>query len=126
MDFHFNRENDQQVEIGEIDDRVKQQQPDAEEEKRNERIKEFFRKIAGEDLEVDWIELKQILDYAMKNGIYFHNIQIISHLQLSVLWSSTRIWCFGSTVFYEFPFGNITTTQCTRMCIGLSTWSLKE
>ncbi|XP_065200380.1 calpain-A isoform X2 [Planococcus citri] len=61
-------ENDQPVEIGEIDDRVKQQQPDAEEEKRYERLKEFFRKIAGEDLEVDWIELKQILDYAMKNG----------------------------------------------------------
>lgn len=49
---------------------MKQQQPDAEEEKRNERIKEFFQKIAGEDLEVDWVELKQILDYAMKNGIY--------------------------------------------------------
>lgn len=27
-------------------------------------------------MEVDWIELKQILDYAMKNGIYSCNISI--------------------------------------------------
>lgn len=52
-----------------IDDRVKEHQTDPDEEKRNERIKEFFKKVAGEDLEIDWVELKQILDYAMKNGI---------------------------------------------------------
>ncbi len=47
---------------------MKDEKPDPEEEKRNERIREFFRKIAGEDMEIDWMELKQILDYAMKNG----------------------------------------------------------
>lgn len=34
----------------------------------NNKIKEFFKKLAGEDLEVDWIELKQLLDFAMKDG----------------------------------------------------------
>lgn len=69
MNVLFNRENDEQLEMGEVDDNVKETlKPDSEEEKRNERIREFFKKIAGEDLEVDWMELKQILDYAMKNG----------------------------------------------------------
>ena len=67
----FDRENDEQLEMGEVDDEVKETlKPDPEEEKRNERIREFFKKIAGEDLEVDWMELKEILDYAMKNGRY--------------------------------------------------------
>lgn len=53
----------------EVDDRVKEEKPDAEQEKRDERLKEFFKKIAGEDMELDWMELKEVLDFAMKNGI---------------------------------------------------------
>ena len=43
-------------------------QPEPEEDKTNDKVKEFFRKIAGDDMEVDWIELKEILDYAMRAG----------------------------------------------------------
>lgn len=43
-------------------------QPEPEEDKAQDKVKEFFRKIAGEDMEVDWMELKEILDYAMRNG----------------------------------------------------------
>jgi hypothetical protein len=43
-------------------------QPEPEEDKVQDKVKEFFRKIAGEDMEVDWMELKEILDYAMRNG----------------------------------------------------------
>ncbi|CAB0012122.1 unnamed protein product [Nesidiocoris tenuis] len=39
-----------------------------EEEKKSDRVKEFFLKLAGEDEEVDWVELKEILDYAMRHG----------------------------------------------------------
>lgn len=42
--------------------------PEPEEDKAQDKVKEFFRKIAGEDMEVDWMELKEILDYAMRNG----------------------------------------------------------
>ena len=42
--------------------------PEPEEDKTQDKVKEFFRKIAGEDMEVDWMELKEILDYAMRNG----------------------------------------------------------
>jgi calpain len=70
--------------MGEVDDKVKEKvnTGDPEEEKRNERIREFFKKIAGEDLEVDWIELKEILDYAMKNGQYIQikYVMCIAHL----------------------------------------------
>lgn len=69
FNFFFFRENDKQLEIGDVDDRIKEIKPDPEEQKRSERLQEFFKKIAGEDLEVDWMELKQILDYALKNGM---------------------------------------------------------
>ncbi|KAK7790176.1 hypothetical protein R5R35_002953 [Gryllus longicercus] len=59
-------ENDEEVGIGEIDDRVKNE-PEPEEQKTEDKAKEFFLKIAGEDLEIDWKELQDILDYAMRN-----------------------------------------------------------
>lgn len=43
-------------------------EPMPEEVKANEKIRELFKKLAGEDMEVDWMELKEILDYAMRNG----------------------------------------------------------
>lgn len=48
---------------------VKEQEPEPDKvDKANEKIKEFFLKLAGDDQEVDWMELKDILDYAMRNG----------------------------------------------------------
>nr|CAD7200723.1 unnamed protein product [Timema douglasi] len=75
-------EHDEEVGLGEIDARVKGQvdidddipahvkeAPEPEEEKTSEKAKEFFKKIAGEDMEVDWLELKDILDYAMRKEL---------------------------------------------------------
>ncbi|XP_069668671.1 calpain-A isoform X3 [Periplaneta americana] len=75
-------ENDEEVGLGEVDERVRDttdgsshdlkhvvNQPEPEEEKTQDKVKEFFRKIAGEDMEVDWMELKEILDYAMRNEL---------------------------------------------------------
>ncbi|XP_046601785.1 calpain-B-like isoform X9 [Neodiprion virginianus] len=59
-------ENDEQIGIGEVDDRVRDQpEPDRNEEK----VREFFRKLAGDDMEVDWMELKEILDFAMRKEL---------------------------------------------------------
>jgi len=41
---------------------------DEEEKKKDAHVKEFFLKLAGDDMEVDWMELKEIMDYAMRNG----------------------------------------------------------
>ncbi|KAK7790173.1 hypothetical protein R5R35_002953 [Gryllus longicercus] len=71
-------ENDEEVGIGEIDDRDQhdgfhsgtkyvKNEPEPEEQKTEDKAKEFFLKIAGEDLEIDWKELQDILDYAMRN-----------------------------------------------------------
>lgn len=38
------------------------------EEKSDDKVKEYFLKLAGDDMEVDWVELKDILDYSMRNG----------------------------------------------------------
>ncbi|XP_035737794.1 calpain-A-like isoform X5 [Vespa mandarinia] len=56
-------ENDDEVGVGEVDDRVREEpEPD-----RNiEKVREFFKKLAGDDMEVDWMELKEILDFAMR------------------------------------------------------------
>jgi len=73
-------ENDEQVGLGEVDERGHDScdgsphdewhvinKPEPEEDKTQDKVKEFFHKIAGEDMEVDWMELKEILDYAMRN-----------------------------------------------------------
>ena len=41
-----------------------------EESEYDQMVREFFNKIAGDDLEIDWMELKQVLDYALKKGAY--------------------------------------------------------
>ncbi|XP_015187100.1 PREDICTED: calpain-B isoform X4 [Polistes dominula] len=60
---NYMEENDEEVGIGEVDDRVRDEpEPD-----RNvEKVREFFKKLAGDDMEVDWMELKEILDFAMR------------------------------------------------------------
>ncbi|XP_046400174.1 calpain-A-like isoform X4 [Ischnura elegans] len=60
-------EHDEEVGMGEVDSRIKEADPQPEDKSRDDKVKEFFRKIAGDDLEVDWMELKEILDFAMKN-----------------------------------------------------------
>ncbi|XP_012522095.2 calpain-B isoform X6 [Monomorium pharaonis] len=56
-------ENDEEVGMGEVDDRVREE---PEQDRNAEKVREFFKKLAGDDLEVDWMELKDILDYAMR------------------------------------------------------------
>ena len=57
--------------MGKVDDRVIQpEEPENKEEikDKDDKVREFFAKIAGEDMEVDWKELQEILNYAMKEG----------------------------------------------------------
>lgn len=45
------------------------QVPETDEEKsKDDEVKEFFRSISGEDLEVDCYELQEILNFALKKG----------------------------------------------------------
>ncbi|XP_046433840.1 calpain-A-like isoform X7 [Neodiprion fabricii] len=74
-------ENDEQIGIGEVDDRVNnhgKERPEGQEDtvrdqpepdKNEEKVREFFRKLAGDDMEVDWMELKEILDFAMRKEL---------------------------------------------------------
>nr|XP_034171888.1 calpain-A-like isoform X2 [Osmia lignaria] len=59
-------ENDEEVGIGEVDDRV---QDEPEPDRNAEKVREFFKKLAGDDMEVDWMELKEILDFAMRKEL---------------------------------------------------------
>ncbi|XP_063995560.1 calpain-A-like isoform X2 [Diachasmimorpha longicaudata] len=59
-------ENDESVGIGEVDDRVKNQ-PDRNEEKK---VHDFFRTLGGYNMKVDWMGLKEILDYAMRKEMH--------------------------------------------------------
>ncbi|XP_026669575.1 calpain-B isoform X4 [Ceratina calcarata] len=69
-------ENDEEVGIGQVDDRVINSNGDNEQEgnqvqddpqnQNTEKVREFFKKLAGDDMEVDWLELKEILDFAMR------------------------------------------------------------
>lgn len=33
-------------------------------------LEKLFKDIAGEDMEVDWMELKRILDHSMREGLF--------------------------------------------------------
>ncbi|XP_050357970.1 calpain-B isoform X5 [Nymphalis io] len=59
-------ENDEEVGMGDVDDRVKEITPDPEP---TDPIRDFFNRLAGSDGEVDWQELKEILDYAMREEL---------------------------------------------------------
>ncbi|XP_013145640.1 PREDICTED: calpain-B-like isoform X3 [Papilio polytes] len=59
-------ENDEDVGMGDVDDRVKEIAPNPEPA---DPVRDFFNRLAGEDGEVDWQELKEILDYAMREEL---------------------------------------------------------
>nr|XP_023027782.1 calpain-A-like isoform X1 [Leptinotarsa decemlineata] len=61
-------ENDEQIGYGEKDLKVTQE-PTTEEQMETDKIYEAFLKLAGEDQEVDWIELKNILDFSLKTEL---------------------------------------------------------
>lgn len=52
--------------MGEVDDRVKETVDEDDEQRK--RVQQFFKTVAGEDNEIDWSELKEVLDMAMKRG----------------------------------------------------------
>uniref|UniRef100_A0A069DWP5 Putative cytosolic ca2+-dependent cysteine protease calpain n=1 Tax=Panstrongylus megistus TaxID=65343 RepID=A0A069DWP5_9HEMI len=88
-------ENDEEIGTIDIDTRVKEIQPEPEEEeKKQDKVREFFKKLAGEDEEVDWVELKEILDYAMRNDVPQGETNIITSI-LSM---------FCGTLCRETPF----------------------
>ncbi|XP_023248416.1 calpain-A isoform X3 [Copidosoma floridanum] len=73
-------ENDDEVGIGEVDDRVIHPTENNISDEDNkvqpapvsgydEKVHEFFKKLAGDDMEVDWKELKEILDYALRQEL---------------------------------------------------------
>ncbi|XP_021945199.1 calpain-A isoform X2 [Folsomia candida] len=62
-------ENDSDVGIGEIDDKVKETEP--EEAEAAERVQQFFKTVAGDDMGIDWSELKEVLDLALKREFAF-------------------------------------------------------
>lgn len=43
-------------------------QPTPDQTQQTDEIYTYFQKLAGDDLEVDWCELKEILDYSLKKG----------------------------------------------------------
>ncbi|XP_022828830.1 calpain-B isoform X5 [Spodoptera litura] len=59
-------ENDEDIGMGDVDDRVKEIAPNPEPA---DPVRELFTKLAGADGEVDWQELKEILDYAMREEL---------------------------------------------------------
>jgi calpain len=63
------RENDGDVAMGDVDERVKETED--EEDENRKKVKGFFSGVAGDDSEIDWSELKQILDSALKKEVQF-------------------------------------------------------
>uniref|UniRef100_A0A2A4JSQ7 Calpain catalytic domain-containing protein n=1 Tax=Heliothis virescens TaxID=7102 RepID=A0A2A4JSQ7_HELVI len=59
-------ENDEDIGMGDVDDRVKEIAPNPEPA---DPVRDFFNRLAGDDGEVDWQELKEILDYAMREEL---------------------------------------------------------
>lgn len=63
------RENDEEVGLGEVDDRVLPALPEpSRADPRTAALEKLFIEIAGDDMEIDWMELKRILDHSMRDG----------------------------------------------------------
>ncbi|CAG9763965.1 unnamed protein product [Ceutorhynchus assimilis] len=75
MNF-FNKENDHQIGYGQLDDKIAQKELSREEILETDEVYKIFLKLAGEDREVDWQELKDILDYSMKDGKLLWDINV--------------------------------------------------
>jgi len=93
-----------------------QMKPELEEESDyDQMVRQFFSKIAGDDLEIDWEELKQVLDYALKKEFEFEgfskdtsrsmialmdvdNSGKLGLEEFKTLWNSIRVW---KTVFKQ-------------------------
>nr|CAH7752575.1 unnamed protein product [Callosobruchus chinensis] len=58
-------ENDEKVGYADLDENIAQE-PTEEEKEETNKVYEFFLEIAKEDKEVDWKELKEVLDFALK------------------------------------------------------------
>ncbi|XP_066260252.1 calpain-A-like isoform X3 [Euwallacea similis] len=73
-------ENDQSIGYGDLDEKI-EVEPSPEEQQETDKVYEVFLKLAGEDKEVDWKELKEILDYSMRDelvaesGVYYKKEQ---------------------------------------------------
>lgn len=61
--------NDIKAAVDSYYEQVKEDDNPAAEDENTKRVKEFFKTVAGEDMEIDWSELKEVLDLALKRGM---------------------------------------------------------
>ncbi|KAK8727149.1 hypothetical protein OTU49_009721 [Cherax quadricarinatus] len=102
-------ENDESVGFGQVDERVRPEADESQEPEVDERIRGFFRKVAGEDLEIDWKELQDVLNFALKREFNFEGFSkdvcrsMIAMMDVDrsgklglqeflQLWTDIRIW----------------------------------
>nr|CAH7752574.1 unnamed protein product [Callosobruchus chinensis] len=64
-------ENDEKVGYADLDENIAQE-PTEEEKEETNKVYEFFLEIAKEDKEVDWKELKEVLDFALKPEMHMN------------------------------------------------------
>lgn len=59
-------------------------------------MEQLFLKRRGKNVDIDWRGLKDILDYAMREGAYFIEMPIINHLlSLNII----SIYIYNNKVF---------------------------
>jgi hypothetical protein len=63
---------------------VKETEP--EENDAAQKVQAFFKTVAGDDMEIDWSELKEVLDLALKKGTQNWNFVIDLLHTFSHLW----------------------------------------
>ncbi|XP_014259622.1 calpain-A isoform X3 [Cimex lectularius] len=115
-------ENDELIGIGEIDTRIKEaedQEPDDVKEEKYDKVKEFFKKLAGDDEEVDWIELKEILDYAMRNDVPRGETDFITGLLSNLCGAFCRDTPFASQ--FELKVEGFSKDVCRSMVAMMDT-----
>lgn len=65
-------------------------------------LKRLFNSVAGVDMEVDWMELKRILDHSLKDGKY-QRVVAIPITSLSIyLYTCTVELSYVTKLFFNF------------------------
>ncbi|ODM97216.1 Calpain-B [Orchesella cincta] len=112
------KENDGDVGMGEVDDRVKETVDEEDEQKA--RVSEFFKTVAGDDNEIDWSELKEVLDMAMKRD---SNTKYLAEFDFA---GFTRDTCRSMVALMDVDMsGKLGLDEFIQLWKSVRTWKLR-
>ncbi|CAG0913660.1 unnamed protein product [Notodromas monacha] len=124
-------EHDESVGISDASDEVREENEKPEQTEMDQAVRAFFKKVAGEDLEIDWRELQEVLNFALKKEFQFEGFSkdvcrsMIAMLdvdrsgklgveEFKGLWMTIRMWKNVFKMYDHDTSGTLNTFELRR------------